>query len=201
MNFEEIRDTTSTGSTLSVVRIYKEYFDCWWIGDSSIKLYDEGGLVWEMEAHSSTNEKEIARLKEQKIRITQEQKPVVLTPDTITYMPAYRINLSPKDSIALTHSIGHNKISGDFICHKHIPRETNKLYRMIIASDGFWDMVCETDTPILLDRQKNDNANTLLWWCWYRWTQLWNHLEDGKVQKSQFPNNNIDDICLALVDC
>ena len=62
-------------------------------------------------------------------------------------------------------------------------------------------LLSEKKSNTLPNIEKNDNANTLLWWCWHRWTQLWNYLENGDVQKTQFPSHNIDDICLAVVDC
>ena len=201
MALTEQGDTENSGATLSVVRIYEDHFDCWWIGDSSIRIYDEEGEFWRTKDHSSTNQEEIERLKQMGYKILDDQTPLILTPTTITMVPACRVEFGPRERIGMTHTLGHNKKSGDFICYKNHKREKNVSYRIIVASDGFWDVVHNIDVANFIDRSNFHNADKLLWWCWRKWTQEWNYQWNGKCQKTKFPEWNIDDIAISVFDC
>ena len=201
MALTELGDTEGTGATLSVVRIYDDHFDCWWIGDSSIRIYDECEEFWRMKDHNSTNQEELERLKRMGFKILNDQSPQLLTPTTITMMPSYRVILGPKDRIAPTRALGHNKKSGDSISYERVTREKDKSYRIIVASDGLWDVTDNIDVANFIDRNNFNNANKLLWWCWERWTQEWNFRYKDVTQKTKFPDWNIDDIAIAVFDC
>ena len=201
MALTELGDTEGTGATLSVVRIYEDHFDCWWIGDSSIRIYDEYGEVWRTKDHNSTNQEELERLKKMGYKIIDDQAPLLLTPTTITMIPANRVILGPKDKIAMTRALGHNKKSGDSISYTKIETTKHKSYRIIVASDGFWDVIHNIDVTNFIDRKNFQNANKLLWWCWERWTQEWNYQWEGQTQQTKFPEWNIDDIAIAVFDC
>ena len=201
MALTELGDTEGTGATLSVVRIYEDHFDCWWIGDSSIRIYDECGEFWRTKDHNSTNQEELERLQKMGYKILDDHAPLVVTNTTITMVSANRVLLGPNDRIAMTRALGHNKKSGDSISYKRVEREKNKSYRIIVASDGFWDVTHNTDVVNFIDGKNFQNANKLLWWCWERWTQEWNHLWKGTNYKTNFPEWNIDDIAIAVFDC
>ena len=78
---------------------------------------------------------------------------MVLTPNTLTVVPSYRAILAPRDKIAMTRSLGHRNRTGNEIEFASIPREENESYKLVMGSDGLWDMVCDTDTALLSSKE------------------------------------------------
>ena len=189
-------NTIGVGSTLSVIRIYSDRFECWWIGDSSTRIYKNGEEIWKSFDHDANNRKEHIALIKKGYSLKPEHKPYVLTPSTITMVPSFRVLMSPHDKIAMTRCLGHNNMTGNDIEFACIPREDNEAYKLIVGSDGFWDLVCNTDTPTLSSREYG--AEQLMQWSLERWQQDWTYFHLTGLQKINFPDWNIDDICVGV---
>ena len=197
IEFEEIvPKSCSAGSTLSVVRIYKDVFECWWIGDSSIRVYENSEEIWKSLDHDACNTQEHERLLEKGYNLKPEHKPYVLTPTSITMVPSYRIIMGPRDKIAMTRCLGHKNMTGNEIEFAVIPRNTDYSYKVVVGSDGLWDLVCNTDTPFLAS--KDVDAKNLMEWIYCRWLQEWVYVHISGNKKITFPNWNRDDICIGV---
>lgn len=193
-----VSKSTGSGSTLSVVRIYSDRFECWWIGDSSIRIYQNSEEIWRTIDHDANNLVEHKRLKNLNYNywFKSETKPMVLTPNTLTMVPSYRSILAPRDKIAMTRCLGHRNMTGNEIEFETIPRVIDATYKLLIGSDGLWDMVCDTDTPLL--SSKETTAEEIMEWVYSRWIQEWTYIYGNNKQKINFPDWNRDDICLGV---
>jgi len=193
---ETLTDTIGVGSTLSVIRIYSDKFECWWIGDSSTRIYKNGDEIWRSLDNDADIRCEHIKLIKKGFSLKPEHKPCVLTPSTITMVPSFRVILGPRDKVAMTRCLGHNNMTGNNIEFASIPRETNESYKLIVGSDGFWDLVCDTDTINLSDREAG--AQKLMNWILERWKQQWTYFHLTGLQKINFPEWNVDDICIGV---
>ena len=197
IEFEEIvPKSCGAGSTLSVVRIYKDVFECWWIGDLSIRVYKNSEEIWKSLDHDACNTQEHERLVEKGYYLKPEHKPYVLTPTSITMVPSYRIIMGPRDKIAMTRCLGHKNMTGNEIEFAVIPRNTDSSYKVVVGSDGLWDLVCNTDTPFLAS--KDVDAKNLMEWIYCRWLQEWVYVHISGNEKIKFPDSNRDDICIGV---
>jgi serine/threonine protein phosphatase PrpC len=197
IEFEEIVPKSGgSGSTLSVVRIYKDIFECWWIGDSSIRLYENSEEIWKSLDHDACNRQEHAKLIKKGYNLKSEHKPYVLTPTSITMVPSYRIIMASQDKIAMTRCLGHKNMTGNEIEFAVIPRNTDSRYKLVVGSDGLWDLVCNTDTSFLAS--EDTDAKILMEWIYCRWLQEWMYVHISGNQKITFPNWNRDDICIGV---
>lgn len=193
--------TTGTGSTLSVIRVYSDKFQCWWIGDSSIRIYDEDGEIWRMLDHDVNNAAEVERLKSLGYPILKEFKPCILTKTTMTMDHALRIDLGRRDRLAMTKALGHDEKTGIDITYEEVGREVGKKYRLIAATDGFWDVVSNIDVALFKDKKQFNTADNLAVWSLKKWKQPWTYLWKDTTQISKFPESNIDDIGIVVWDC
>ena len=50
-------------------------------------------------------------------------------------------HFSKNDIMAITHSLGHNNLTGTFLSYQKIIRNQNDNYKIIIGTDGLWDMI------------------------------------------------------------
>ena len=69
-------------------------------------------------------------------------------------------------------------------------------YKLLIGSDGLWDMVCDTDTQLLSSNEMT--AEEIMEWVYSRWVQEWTYIYRNHKQKITFPDWNRDDICLGV---
>jgi hypothetical protein len=92
----------------------------------------------------------------------------------------------------MSHALGHNNCTGDFISHVSVPREEGKKYKVIAGTDGLWELIHdETHKEFLIDRKNQSEAVVNLA------STLWNKEWDYKGSKTSFPKSNIDDVAVA----
>ena len=210
--------TTTSGSTLSIVKIYDDHFDCYYIGDSEIRIYKKKELVFMSPSHNHTNELELERVRAiPGLKIEKNELSMKILDDkTITmykggenyycFSPMFRINM--------TRSFGHNQECSKFMEHTRVERnkESNVDYKVIVGSDGLWDVVAEHDDKFLIDPE--NDATKIAEFAHERWHQDWNFIpiyevylntkdeaeRDALVRKNiAFPKHDtsIDDVSVA----
>ena len=57
-------DTQKVGTTITIWKIYADRFECYWIGDSSGKLYSNNELLFQTRDHDYNNQDELIRIQE-----------------------------------------------------------------------------------------------------------------------------------------
>jgi len=196
-------DTAGGGSTLSVCLIYDTHFEAYWIGDSTIRIYDETDEIWRSADHNEKNALEVARMNEKGIEILKKYKRGsnsgntiytlnVLGEDTLDMTQGVLFDYGHVDTINMSHALGHNNCTGDFISQMTVPREEGKKHKVVIGTDGLWELIHdETHNEFLMDR-KNQSEN-IVNLAIAQWTKEWNYRET----KTTFPKWNIDDVAVA----
>ena len=198
-------DTHRLGSTLSICKIYPDRFENYWAGDSSIKIYSEGVEVWKTKDHDYDNEEDIARVKELNtfLRIKEAFDSIAETKTTIKQVKSKCFYFKNKeeikvpDTINMTHCLGHNQLTGDFISHETFPRNSDQKYKVVVGSDGFWQVVCDEDIDTISSSE--NNSETLCNLADSRWKQDWHFitLTQGNYDNIKFPDHNVDDVAIA----
>lgn len=187
-------NTPKSGSTLSIVKIYSDRIECFWIGDSTIKIFKNNEEYFVSESHNQDNVKELNRIKTSEFYIgsTNANKPEVIDKENITmienggnYFRFKRNDIN--ESINMTNSLGHNNVTGKFIQDKTILINNDNEYKVIVGSDGLWDMV------IFEDKIYDMNSKSLCEMAYNRWIQIWIY----QNTRCQFPDR--DDIAVATL--
>lgn len=249
---ESLGNTLYSGSTFSVIQIYKTYIKCGWVGDSQIRVYKNQKEIFRSLNHDSSNIEEIERYKKDlKFYIdNRKDKLAVINASTITkknikFFGLQKSKFNTSYALAMSHSLGHNGLTGNFITEKTIYlknyksmvdndddddndscyscnfsefnsetetedddiEEEDTEYKIIVASDGFWDMIIDeeviekkednNDEKILADSQ--NGANELMQIAINRWKQSWTYInKDTKSVSKDVLIGTGDDISIGV---
>ena len=189
-----------SGATFSCVKIFDTHIDCRSTGDSEIRVFINNKCVYKSPNHIWANLDEQARIG----HITQTipcSKPLLLSPTKITMVDSVYVkwNNCPEHlQLVPTQSLGHRNITGMDPAVKRIDFGLDDAIRIIIGSDGFWDMIMPTeDDGILLTAITSEELSNL---AEARWKQEWEFVEDvqfpEKIEKTSF--DRYDDISVGL---
>ena len=192
-----------SGATFSCVKIFDSYVECRSTGDSEIWVFKNGVNVYKSPNHIWANLDEQARIGHI-VKPIKSLKPELLTPSSITMSDSTCVQFNKQigQSVSLqlvpTQSLGHRGITG--LCpaiHRVDFTDADEL-RVIIGSDGFWDMVMpEADNEFLCSCE---TADELCDFAEKRWKQEWDFIEDiahpENVEKTCF--DAYDDVSVGL---
>ena len=193
---EALGNTATDGATLTIVKIYPEYIDFYWAGDSEAKMFRNKAEVFRTKSHDAQNIEELTRVTELVANVSSEQCGHLRVVDnhTITQertknryftFTGYYFDSLKQDNVRasatmnMTHSFGHNGMSGNFMSYERVPfcKEVDgseTVYKVVVGSDGFWDMICETDHDLVADR--SSNAYDLGSFAIFRWNRKWEYV-------------------------
>ena len=210
-------DYTNDGTTLSIVKIYKTMVKCYWIGDSQIRIYNKETELFKSKNHNGRNKKELKRLQElDNLNYSIQKVPslCMVGPSTLTMKKYPQIHFFANnkcEKMMMTRALGHNeKLFSSFEtktilldklktgnCENNINKNNNvtKDLCVVVASDGFWDMFCESDTEDL-QSLLTLNAEFLVQRAVNRWKQSWNIKNSTKTKT--LSEKSIDDVSIAL---
>ncbi len=190
-------NTFRIGTTFSSVKITPEHFEVTWIGDSSVKIYKDDQLVWKTKDHDYNNTEDIEKhqlTNNFQMKDTWDIQATSPTVMTSKKSKSFRINF---EGINMTRSLGH---TGAFA---HLGFDIKKIireegdYKVVVASDGFWQVMSEEDTAFICD--KENTAEILATTARQRWEQTWEHDNTmGAITKGVIiPSHNWDDVAVA----
>lgn len=201
---EEIKkiNTLKIGSTLSICKIFADRFEIYWVGDSTIKIYNNADEIWRTKDHDNNNEDEKKRLGWISTFIKQRDGKDVkaVDQDTIEQFISpvfYFGDIFNPDTINMTHALGHNQNTGNFISHETVLRNPDLSYKIVAGSDGFWQLVSTHDTPFIVSIEST--SLQLVEFANKQWKKEWIFvtLDEGTYDGIKFPSYNIDDIAVA----
>lgn len=203
--YEEIKalgNTNDDGATLTIVKIFRTHIYVYWIGDSSARVYKNGAEIFRTKEHDMYNEDEMKRI----IHVRQREtvRLCAQTSEIVTQIPARYFEFNRfMNHLNMSHSLGHNGVTGKFMSHERIPITDGDTYNVIVGSDGFWDMMCDEDNLLL--SSNSVNSVMLLKLALTRWNKT-----DWKFERQyispKFPaftkeKTSIglgDDVCVAV---
>lgn len=200
-----------SGSTFSLVKIYKERIVTTNVGDSQISVFVNNDLLYLNEKHNLSNIKEKERVQ----TILNPHEPVSYYPDhkiasenkLVYTTKEFYCNYINGLTITMTQSLGHNNFLECFPDVKTVDYDSeNDKVKVIIGSDGFWDMISLdkihnnfSDKEDLL----NFDVDELMYKVVERWNKTWDYddidVEKGLVKSSgKLSLTNIDDVSIGI---
>ena len=208
----ELDDTSGSGATLTTLIITNKGIHCRWRGDSLIKIFINNEEAFSSSPHNCTNASEHERMKHAE-QNTQNFTITVLSPTQLTMDPSSYYVVGTKknargvevpDCIAMTNALGHNEGSGGTMEYYFQPLKKQDNVTAIVATDGFWDMICPNDSVLT----QASSASELVDVAVERWCQEWdyvypnpikyNGIQDSTTVKQTMDPSQTDDIGVCL---
>jgi len=192
-----------SGSTICLVKFYNNRIECFNCGDSQVVVYINGIVNFISKEHNFTNETERTRLD-----------------GRVTFIPSMNIKMVDKDTLisvyseyiewntdftrlACSQALGHNGVTGCFPDKTVIPIHPNQTYKVIIGSDGLWDMVMMNKKQDMNELYYMD-ADDIIIQTTYRWLQQWNMIDvlnnDNAIHQCKYTSKQCDDISVVVAD-
>jgi len=195
----------TSGSTMCLTKIYSNRIECLNCGDSQVAIFKNGSLEYINNEHNYKNEKERVRLND-KVIFKPSSNIKMTDQNTLISVYSEYIEWNSEDSslmLACTQSLGHAGITGYDPEIMVIPILAEDKYKIIIGSDGLWDM-------IMLDNEEDmknlylKNVNDIMEQTTNRWLQEWNMQDllnnNPTIVKSKFTSKHCDDIAIIVAD-
>lgn len=204
--------TYSGGATFVFSKLYANRVEVFSIGDSEIYIMINNDVVYHNPLHKWENDAERARIESRTditIRTKFQSIPHIISPQrtglakvaSIEYFDSNRNSLA---QLAPTQSLGHNSIT-QFAPEKiTIPFESTDHVKIILASDGLWD-VFAPQHPEDVVRMKEMDGEQLADLAESRWKQEWevarsmDNPDDVYSGKSRYPKNGYDDVSVITM--
>ena len=171
---------------------------------TSVALVENGKILFISEEHSFKNEKEKDRLA-----------------DNVTYIPSSDIEIRDENTLiscyseyiewdsdyytklACSQALGHNGITGCAPDTVVIPITPGDRFKVIVGSDGLWDMIIKSDEKDMLQLWGMD-ADAIMKQTTDRWLQTWNMIDELKnsiiVHRAKYQPYQCDDISVIVAD-
>ena len=110
------------------------------------------------------------------------------------------VNFNDGKMLACTQALGHNSKTGYNPSTFTFKYEENSSYRVVIASDGLFDMLMldnENDIQIL----RTKTSKEICGWIVDRWLHEWTaYLTPGILSKFNYKREDCDDVSVAIVE-
>lgn len=194
----------SGGATMCFAKIFDDHIDCINCGDSKIVVFKDGALVHLSKEHNWENDEERTRLLAMNPNITFEKSRGIKVFSETKLLGSYSEYVVWPDGqrLACTQALGNNMKTGYAPDCVSIPIEPGSTYKVLIGSDGVWDMVMK-DIPEDILRFASMTADEVLTFIKDRWLQEWDMApldSPEKTKKGKYQTWDCDDISLVLVD-
>lgn len=200
---DNLKLRNNSGSTMCLIKIYQNRIVCINCGDSQAAIYKNGKLEFITEEHCFKNEKERVRLS-----------------DYVTYIPSYNIEIVDDSTLiscyseyiewnkdytklACSQALGHNGVTGCAPDTVVIPITPGDRYKVVIGSDGLWDMIIKENDEDILQLWGMD-ADAIMKQTTERWLQKWKMVDvlnnDPTIHYAKYEPYQCDDIAVVVAD-
>lgn len=198
---------TSSGACISIAIIYTDRIVLLNCGDTQSALFIDGNLAYINEPHDLNREGELEMAKQHGTfyDISQCSSIAVVSPNQIKAKPAKYIRYSTGNLLAPTRAIGHNGIITSKADRVEFNIEDGKNYRIVLASDGIYDMVIMNNPEDLSIFTKSSTAGSIVQYYSNRWLQEWNVVEEKdsvlvECGTFRFSKSECDDVSACVID-
>ena len=207
IKMRELGDTMGSGATLSIVRIYSTYVECYWIGDSLIKIFRNDDEIFYSRPHNFENFNELCRMKTNNVRIEtlwvlRPFDPITITLQKDAYFLFRDFTSNRFDKINMTRTLGHNGLTGykfdykrvDFkLLEQDILNNDKTIYKIVVASDGLWDVFSESVEDHIIMSNSETLSNELVDIAYGRWKQDWDFIKP-MCSSINYSNMNVNEM-------
>jgi len=201
---KEVKTDRLSGSTMSLVKIFDDYIDCFNCGDSQMAVFKDGNLIYLSKEHNCKNKEEKERLLAMNplikfeylnsFKLIGESKMVGSYCEYVVWPDGKRL--------ACTQALGNQMRTGYAPECMTILIESGSTYKVLIGSDGLWDMVMKDRTEEIL-RFSAMNADEAMAFVKNRWLQEWemaDYEDSTEFYRAKYKTWDCDDISLVMVD-
>jgi hypothetical protein len=194
----------SSGSTMCLIKIYLNRIICINCGDSQAAIYRNGELEFITEEHNYKNEKEKLRLGN---NVNYLPSSNIKIEDINTLISVYSEYIEWKaenyTKLACSQCLGHNGITGCAPDTDIIPITQGDRFKVILGSDGLWDMVMKDNEEDISQLYEMD-AEKIMNQTVERWLQPWNMIDrlnnNSIIHHSKYKPYQCDDIAVIVAD-
>jgi serine/threonine protein phosphatase PrpC len=198
---------SSSGSTMCMVKVYSNRIECINCGDSQVAIYKNGSLHFISKEHNYKNKKERNRLtSSDNINFVESGNIKMINTNTLISVYSEYIEWDLPNrymKLACTQALGHNNMTGYDPDYTTIPLTLEDNYKVIIGSDGLWDMVM-VDNEQDMNRLYKLDAEKIVERTTFRWLQDWNMQDllnhNQEIIQCKFTQKQCDDIAVVVVD-
>ena len=192
-----------SGSTMCLIKIYHNRIVSINCGDSRTAIYKNGKLEFISEEHSFKNEKEKARLSNNVTYIPSSDIAIIDETTLISVYSEYIEWNVDYTKIACSQALGHNGVTGCVPDTVVIPITPGDRFKVIIGSDGLWDMVIKDSEDDMLQLWGMD-ADAIMKQTTERWLQTWNMMDalnnSTIIRRAKYQPHHCDDIAVVVAD-
>lgn len=196
-------DSKGTGSTFSLVLIRETDILVFWLGDSLIRIYHEDGRLYYQSDPNRINPKDEHKIMELVSETIHNSNINIIdinydNDDTIGSIDmsssTTRYTYPKENNKVVPFSLGHGHHFNNFVVES-IRKPDG--YKIIIGSDGLWDMITNStkDHSLLYEQSAEDIAKE----AERRWHGKWKYKHGENTIKTSFPKDNIDDIAVVTM--
>jgi len=190
----------SSGATMCLTKVYTNRIVCINSGDSKLCVFKNSELIFVSTEHTSENESEMARLQLLYPRITFIDSPniKVISNTQMCGIQSKYAYFKSGLCIASTQSIGHCGKTGYSPETRTFLYEETDVLRIVIGSDGFWDMTLVEEMSSLSTLP----CNELLARTENRWKQEWDMYANEtttEFSKGTFTSKMMDDVSVVTI--
>lgn len=206
-----VSKSESSGSTMNMVRVFENRVECFNCGDSQAIVFVDGIAVHKTVKHHAFNTAERKRVTEMGCKFAVSFSITVVDEENMhgAYSERVLFPVTPDVPIPLhlvpTQALGHNSKTG-YVPSKHeIPIDGSSDVKIIIGSDGVWDMRIPNPDDSVNNLFKM-SAEEISQQSKARWTQLWKmtHLDEKYQPTKLLPHKmklrDFDDVSVLVVD-
>lgn len=189
-----------SGSTFSCAKIYSNRVECRSVGDSEIWVYKNGERVYNSPPHNWSNLEEQERIRSF-AKPLHDFIPTLLSPTKIRMDRSHKIHWKKCSVQRLvfvpSQALGHRNITGLAAAVHTVLFEPSDTIVVIVASDGFWDMIIPEDKDILCSATCAIELGNL---AEMRWRQEWDFVENHDNPDETIKNtfDDFDDIAVGI---
>jgi serine/threonine protein phosphatase PrpC len=200
-----------SGSTMCLARVFPTYVEIINVGDSQAVVFKNGQIEFISETHEYGNTKEKERLETTgRIYCVHDSKNMKLVSETEMQVikSFYIVHTNDGVQLALSQALGHDGKTGVCPDRTVIPYGDTDDIRIILGSDGFFDMVLrEKDDDKFVEQDLLDlidiPGEVILKRTVDRWLQEWimyYSLTDPTVSMSgQYERDQCDDVAVIKI--
>ena len=183
-----------SGSTLSVVEIDPDNIKITWLGDSHVIVLEDGVEVFRTKSHDGESDRAMLG---SRATITSWRMSLTSAHEIVPVMSPYIVH-GAYDKCNIVRALGHGGHCVNTPDIHIVPRIPGKTYRVIAASDGFWDMVSDSQED--KNQLLTGTASFLCNLAKYRWQQEWRYRTPHGVSPQRFSDKEWDDVVVAVWD-
>jgi serine/threonine protein phosphatase PrpC len=193
------------GATMCLVKVYKNRLECIHCGDSKIAVFKDGDLAYMSKDHNWENQEERERLlsMNREIYFTPTHNIKVIHEKQLAGVYSEYANWeADKSMLACTQALGSNGKTGYKPHHEIIPILEGSTYKVVIGSDGLWDMFIKEDIEDI-KRLWNMTAKEGVDFAVSRWLQEWDMLPLGHtelIKGQKYSRHECDDVSMVSID-